>query len=1035
MKTLSFILLSSLLCTSLTAQPPSNEWEDPTIIDRNKEAARSQFILYDTAEKAMTGEATESAYYKSLNGDWKFHLVKTPSDRPRDFYKTDLDDSDWSLIRVPSNWEVEGYDIPIYTNIIYPFPKNPPYIDQEYNPVGSYRKEFTVPETWDNKEVILHFGSISGYARVFVNGNEVGMTKAAKTPAEFDITSYLNSGKNLLAVQVYRWHDGRYVEDQDFWRLSGIERDVYLQVMPKTAIWDYSLTAGLDESYTDGEFSMNVMLRNFDGASSDRTTVNLEIFGPDGNGILSLTKHHSDTNSPMTFSHTFKNVEKWSGETPTLYRYTIKIPGSQAVSGKFGFREVEIKNAQLMVNGKPITVKGVNLHEHHGTLGHVPDRETTLQDFKLMKQNNINAVRMSHYPHGIELYELADEFGMYIVEEANIEIHAMGAALQGPFDESVHPAYLEERAPGLMDRIHRMYERTKNHSSIIIWSMGNESGNGPVFYEAYDWLKAQDETRPVQFEQAGQNRNTDIVAPMYPGMNYMKEYAADDSQTRPFIMCEYSHAMGNSNGNFQEYWDIINSSDHMQGGFIWDWVDQGLEAYTDDGEFFWAYGGDLGGEDLQNDENFNANGLVTADRKPHPGLYEVKKVYQNIDFELSYGEILKITNNYQFIDLSHFDFEWKLYEDGELLKSAPFKVNLKADHSKFIHLDIPQLDPQKEYFLNVFAYEKNSSELIPAGHELAREQFQLGSTTWFNELPLLAEKDGFSYSVSGDKVTFSSNKITGTFNLKKGSIERYLHKGSDKSVVKQFPAPFFWRAPIDNDFGNGMPQKLKFWKDATYDARVDHAEVGTWSDLGLPVNVFYTLSDTTDFSYQVRYLIRPDGSIKVTATLDLNGKNLPEIPRFGMRMILNKGFDQLSYYGRGPWENYQDRNTAAFVGIYDDVVSDQFTWEYIRPQESGYKTDTRWITLSNDQNDGIRIFGDQPISFSALNIPTEQLDPGLTKDQRHPTDLEPQDEIFLHVDLKQRGVGGDNSWGALPHEPYRLTDQTYSYSFVLKLLD
>jgi beta-galactosidase len=1038
MKKYAIFLLPAILTTSLFAQDAQNEWENPEIIDRNKEEAHAQFVLFENADRAMSLEDNESAFYKSLNGTWKFDIVKKPSDRPMDFYETDLDDSNWDKITVPSNWEVEGFDIPIYTNLVYPFPKNPPYIDDSYNPIGSYRTEFTVPSGWDDKEVILHFGSISGYARVFLNGEEVGMSKVSKSPAEFNITRYLKDGDNLLAVQVFRWHDGKYQEDQDFWRLSGIERDVYLQAYSKTSIWDFFITAGLDQSYTDGELDMSVDLRTFSEEKMRRPDLRLKLFDPDGEMVYTETQTNFDPEEQQQFSATISNVKKWSGEFPNLYTYTLELLDSrdrsvQALSGKIGFREVEIKDAQLMVNGEPITVKGVNLHEHHGTKGHVPDRETTIQDFKLMKQNNINAVRMSHYPHGIELYELADEYGLYVVDEANIESHGMGAENQGWFDKEVHPAYLEEWAPAHMDRIKRMFERTKNFTSIIIWSMGNENGNGPVFYEAYDWLKTHDETRPVQFEQAGQNRNTDIVAPMYPGLNYMKEYAEDDSQQRPFIMCEYSHAMGNSNGNFQEYWDIIESSDHMQGGFIWDWVDQGLKAYTDDGEMFWAYGGDLGSEDLQNDENFNANGLVTAAREPHPAIFEVKKVYQNIKFELSEDHVLRIDNEYNFRNLSDFDFQWVLLSNGEAVAEERFNIDVEANQSIEKVIELPELEAGKEYFLNVFAHTSKASPLVPEGHELAREQFKIGNTSWFDSEDQI-NNDSFSFSATGDMLTFSTDQVSGEFNLKSGTFERYALKNADGKVIAQFPQPYFWRAPTDNDFGNGMPWRLAFWKDATKNASVKDVEVGEESDEGVSITVHYSLSDTMEVPYSVKYLIQEDGSVQVTSSIDVSGLDLHEIPRFGMRIVLSEGHDELAYYGRGPWENYQDRNTASFVGVYESEVSDQFTWTYIRPQESGYKTDVRWLSLTDKDGNGLRIRGEQPISFSALHIPTEQLDPGTSKNQMHPTNLEPQDEIFLHVDLKQRGLGGDNSWGALPHDQYRLLDDTYEYTFTISLI-
>nr|WP_317125671.1 glycoside hydrolase family 2 TIM barrel-domain containing protein [Sinomicrobium pectinilyticum] len=1052
--------LFSLLFTIMYAQK-RNEWEDPTVIDRNKIEGRSDFVLYESASEALKKDPASSRFYKSLNGTWKFHIVKYPGQRPKDFYKVGLDDKDWNDIPVPSNWELEGFDIPIYTNITYPFPKNPPYIgypaqpsnkelssagsvslnsadrkdsEETYNPVGSYRRTFTIPDDWKGREIILRFGSVSGYARIFVNGKEAGMTKVSKTPAEFDITPLIKEGENLLAVQVFRWHDGSYLEDQDFWRLSGIERDVYLQAMPKTTIWDYFLTSGLTRNYTDGNFSANVKLKEFGKSNIKKARVKVALYDPKGKEIYAETKGVGGLTGEIHFQKIIPDVERWSGEDPQLYSYTISLLDQDnkevaALAGKTGFREVEIKDARLMVNGKPITVKGVNLHEHHGIKGHVPDREMMRKDMEVMKQNNINAIRMSHYPHDTYIYDLADEYGMYIVDEANIETHGMGAEWQGNFDKSRHPAYLEEWAPAHMDRMQRMVEFHKNHPSVIIWSLGNESGNGPVFYDGYDWIKKRDTTRMVQFEQAGENRNTDIVCPMYPSISHMKAYAEDSTKERPFIMCEYAHAMGNSTGNFQEYWDIIDSSPHMQGGFIWDWVDQGLKAETVDGREFWAYGGDLGGENLQNDENFNANGLVTADRKPHPGLMEVKKVYQNIRFTLE-GNTIGVKNGFDFTNLDNFDFRWKLMADGEVVKTGTFTIEAAPNTTKTVNVDLPEPE-DKEYFLQVFAYTRMADRMVPAGHEIAREQFKVGQGSFFDH-PGDNTAGTLLVKHQGDLLHFTAGRIEGTFNTGTGTFESYRVTGSPQGLVSVFPQPCFWRAPTDNDFGNGMPEQLKAWKMATYQSEVVKVEAGEKTDKGQPIVVTYQLAGV-EVPYTVNYLLKNNGDIKVTARINTN-KELPELPRFGMRMVLPGAYDTLEYYGRGPWENYADRNTASFLGIYEDKVANQFTWEYIRPQECGYKTDVRWLRLKNKAGDGIQITGEQPLGFSALNIATEDLDPGERKSQRHPTDLKVHDKVFLHVDYRQRGVGGDDSWGRHPHKSYRLEGNSYSYSYTVSLL-
>ncbi|MCR8666184.1 DUF4981 domain-containing protein [Aestuariibaculum sp. M13] len=1033
MRKLILVPLCYLLVNLGFAQNSKNEWENPGIIDRNKEKGRSSFVLYHDEACAATSLTETSEYYQSLNGTWKFNIVKKPSERPLDFYKVDLDDSNWNAINVPSNWEIEGYDTPIYTNVTYPFPKNPPFIDETYNPVGSYRTTFKISKDWDDKEVILHFGSISGYARIFLNGEEVGMTKASKTAAEFNVTKYLNEGNNVLAVQVFRWHDGSYLEDQDFWRLSGIERDVYLQAMPKTTIWDYFAQANLDDTYTNGLFNVDIDLRQFGKKAAKNQVASIRLLDAKGKEVHSEEKKISGSDKSVYFSATINNVEKWSAESPYLYRYIISLvdkKNTQVISKKIGFRKVEIKEAQLMVNGEPLMVNGVNLHEHDGISGHKPNRETMLLDLKVMKQNNINSIRMSHYPHDPYLYELADEYGFYIVDEANIETHAMGAEKQGWFDKEKHPAYLPEWAPAHLDRMKRMLEQDKNATSIILWSMGNECGNGPVFYEGYKWLKERDKTRFVQFEQADENADTDIVCPMYPGIDYMKDYAKSDKQ-RPFIMCEYSHAMGNSNGNFQEYRDIMNTSKKMQGGFIWDWVDQGLKTETEDGRMFWAYGGDLGGENLQHDQNFCANGLVSADRTPHPALEEVKKVFQSIAFKLN-GNKLQVTNEYNFTNLDQYTFKWVLKANGAKVDEGSFEISALPNESKDVILNLPMLDGDKEYYLDVYGYTKNEAPLVPAGHEIAREQFKLGSYSYFDNISTSEGK--IIYEVFRDVLHFAAGNIIGDLDLKSGKLFQYRFADSHSKIISQFPEPFFWRAPTDNDYGNKMPERLGDWKFAHQDLKVKRVEVGEKTVSGLPVKAEFIISKL-DVPYTVEYLIQNDGSINITASIDMEGKELPELPRFGMRMVLDGSFDNLAYYGRGPWENYSDRNTSSFLGMYNDTVKNQYTWEYIRPQEAGYKTDVRWLTLENSANQGLQIIGAQPLGFSALHMSTEALDGGTFKSQTHPTDIVVEnDKVYLHIDLKQRGVGGDNSWGAYPHKPYRLHDKQYTYSYQIKLI-
>jgi beta-galactosidase len=1034
------IILLAVLMIDVCYAQQLNDWENPALVQQNKEAPHATGMIFTNAADVKKDDYSRSPFYQSLNGTWKFNYAAKYSGRPVNFSETDLADSKWNDIPVPSNWEWKGFGVPIYTNIVYPFPKNPPFIGDN-NPAGTYRKQFIVPDTWNGKDILLHFGSITGCAFVYVNGKKAGITKNSKSPAEFNITPYLVKGNNILAVQVYRWHDGSYLEDQDFWRVSGIERDVFLYALPKLSVWDFFLKGDLDAGYNNGLFSAAIDLRQFTGNTIKAGSVLVELQDKNGKIIFSKQQKFStgaDSVQTISFTGVIKNPLKWSAEFPNLYDCIITSKDAAGnvlgVTGsKIGFRKVEIKNAQLFINGIATYVHGVNRHEHDEIEGHVPGRELMVKDIELMKQNNINAVRTSHYPNDPLWYKLCDEYGLYLVDEANIETHGMGAALQGWIDVTKHPAYLPEWAPSFMHRIYNLVERDKNHPSVILWSLGNENANGPVFKDAYKWIKQRDNSRYVQFESAGEEENTDIVCPMYPGMGYMKSYAASDKK-RPFIMCEYSHAMGNSNGNFQEYWDVIMSNKKMQGGFIWDWVDQGMKQATADGRTWWAYGGDLGGYALQNDENFCANGLVASDRSGHPGLNEVKKVYQNILFKAKDAAkgYITVINLFDFTNLAQYSFKWQLMRNGEMIKEDTFSVSLAPHQQKDISLNIPQFKSVEgsEFYLNVFTFIKTATPLLPAGHEIAREQFKAAG----DYFAVSAGKDSkLKITKTSDNISFTAGNISGTFNLNQGRISKYTIN-NDALNIYQYPEPYFWRAPTDNDFGNNMPEVLGIWRNAHSNLQKKNVTVGEQTASGLPVKVEYDLTGI-NVPYTVEYFIQNDGSVQITASIDMTGRNLPELPRFGMRMQLPQAFSNLSYYGRGPWENYPDRNTSSFVGLYKDEVKNQAAVNYIRPQECGYKTDIRWLKLIDNNGRGLQIEGVQPICFSATNNKAEDLDPGNTKKQQHWIDIKPRKEVYLHIDLKQRGVGGDNSWGALPHEQYRMLDKKYSYSYVIRLID
>lgn len=1031
-----FLFILLFVTANIYSQSYNNAWENPLLIEENKEKSHVPFILFDNKQNAIAGQYEKSPFYLSLNGRWKFTFTEDYKQRPQNFYAATLNDTKWNEITVPSNWELQGFGLPIYTNIIYPFPKNPPFVGND-NPVGTYRKKFTVPDTWKDKQVILQFGSITGCAFIYVNGQKVGMSKVSKTAAEFNISAYLKKGENLLAVQVFRWHDGSYLEDQDFWRLTGIERDVFLYALPSVSIWDFHLKADLDASYKDGVFSSDIILRKFKNVQLKEVNVQVEVLDKMGKVVLNQKRQiqlGSDSLQQLSIQGVIASPAKWTAETPNLYQCVLTLTNSSGTllgvtSSKIGFRKVEIKNAQLLVNGKKIMVHGVNRHEHDERLGHVPTREMMIKDIQLMKQYNINAVRTAHYPNDPLWLKLCDEYGLYVVDEANVEIHGMGSITPGRgLDTINHPAYLSQWAPSIFDRIERMVERDKNHASVIIWSLGNEAGNGKVFYDAYDWIKKRDTYRPVQFEQANEHRNTDIVCPMYPAIQYMKKYAADASKTRPFIMCEYSHAMGNSSGNFQTYFDIIRSSPHMQGGFIWDWVDQGILTDNGFGKKYWAYGGDLGAGHLQNDENFCANGLVAADRSPHPGIFEVKKVYQdilfsNVDWK---NGVIRIHNDFAFTDLSGYQFKWVLLQNGMTVQSDTFSLSLQPSQQKEVHLPITIKDSSVEMALNVYAYSKNETPAIPANHEVAREQF-ISKAKFFTTYTSL--RGDLKINKKDQLIQFESGKVKGSFNIKQGKWMTYFV--GESSMIQSFPEPYFWRAPTDNDFGNQMPKKLGFWRNAHNMLELDSTQVHPQTNDGLLIECFYLLKGL-DIPYTIQYQILNNGAVKVHVMMSFEKKTPMELPRFGMRMSLPKTMDQIHFYGRGPWENYADRNTASFLGVYQQTAAQQFVKNYIRPQENGYRTDVRWIHFFNTSNSGIRIIGLQPICFSALPYTAEDLDPGYTKKQQHPSDLNENDFLSVHIDLGQRGLGGDNSWGALPHESYLLKASKYRYGFIIE---
>lgn len=1005
-----------------------NDWENPSVFQINREPARATFLPFADTRSAVADEYGRSPWFSSLNGNWKFQWSPTPDQRPKDFYKPSFNVVNWKEIKVPSNWELQGYGIPIYTNMTYPYPKNPPYIDHSDNPVGSYRRDFNLPANWNGRRVFLHFEGGTSAMYIWINGEKVGYTENTKSPAEFDITKYVRPGKNLVAVEAYRWSDGSYLEDQDFWRLSGIDRNVYLYSTENVRIADFFARPDLNASYKNGSLAVDVTLRNYN-KSGKTGLVEASLLDASGKEVFSQDlKINAPAEGKKEVSFT-KNVSfprLWSNETPYLYSLILTLKDEngkfvETVSTKIGFRKVELKNGQLLVNGKRIYVHGVNIHEHNPVTGHYQDKETMMQDIRVMKQHNINAVRCSHYPNNIDWVKLCDKYGIFLVDEANIESHGMGYGKENmAFDPAWDGAHF--------DRTISLVERDKNSPAVIIWSLGNECSNGDVFFKTYKWIKERDKTRLVQFEQAHEKENTDVVCPMYPSIGYMKEYAARKEVKRPFIMCEFSHAMGNSSGNFKEYWDIIRGSKNMQGGFIWDWVDQGFQVTDEVGRKYWSYGGDMGSQHYTNDENFCHNGLVWPDRTPKPGLLEVKRYYQDIYFKAVQPEkgLIAVANELHYTNLQNYIFKYEVLKNGEVIKQGNFDLNLAPESQKQVQLTMPEMPAKDgvEYLLNVYALTRYGSEVIPQNHEVAREQFKLGEGNYF----VKSSPSGNAPKVKDekDRITLSSANVEVTINKWSGMIGSY--KAGNKWYFNENPRPNFWRAPTDNDFGNGMQKKSNIWRMASDNLSTKKVEVKEEGGKVIVTADIYLKDVASD--YQIVYTMAADGALAVNVHFKAGANELPEMPRFGMIMSLSEEFDNFNFYGRGPWENYSDRNNASLIGLYGSKVADQYV-PYTRPQENGYKTDVRWLTLTNNEGSGIRIEGQQPLGVSALNNYPVDFDEGIQKKYRHSSDITPRNEVVLCVDLAQRGVGGDNSWGALPHEQYLLKAKEYNYGFVI----
>ncbi len=1028
MKKLSMMTVLLSLFALAFAQ---NDWENPEIFERNAEKARATFYTYASVEKALLNKIQTADYIKSLNGSWKFNYVGQISQRPMDFYKTDFDNSSWDNIPVPGNWEMYGYGFKNYTNSVYPIKKNQPYIEDKYSPVGSYVTYFELPEHWDGRQIFIQLGAVKSGYYIWLNGKKVGYAQDSKLPKEFDITPYLVNGQNKLAVQVFQFTDGTYLEDQDFWRLSGIQRDVMLYARPKTYIRDIFAHPTLDDNYDKGILSLDVEVANKDHKVAKNYNVNYQLLDEKGKEISGMTASASSIKpggkARVSFEAKTLDIKHWSAEDPNLYQLAISLmQGEKVVEAtaiKVGFRTSEIKGGQLLVNGQPILLKGVNRHEHDEYYGHVISEESMIEDIKVMKEHNINAVRTCHYPNAPRWYELCDQYGLYLYDEANIESHGYGYKPENTL------ANKPEWKAAHVARVMNMVERDKNHASIIVWSMGNEAGTGPNFLAAYQEAHKRDGSRPVHYERAEKltdvkERHTDIQGDMYRRISSIEERWLGTDPERPFIWCEYSHAMGNSNGNFQEYWDLIEGNRQVQGGFIWDWVDQGL-ADEKDGRKFWGYGGHYEPEGQIHSNNFCLNGVVDPDRQAHPGLMEVKKVYSNIAFAAD-AKSITVKNKRFFTELNDCIIKWDLYVGCKMIKGGQFRPDgVAPQNEKTFDIDLGNIPTDKEVFLNVYALNKDNSGMLAFAHEIAREQFQLSTAKL--KAPVSNSKDKVVLSEDNNTITIDGINFFMTFAKENGALVSY--KMNNAEIIKSPLVPTFWRAPTDNDFGNKLQKRATVWKEA-----MDNAKLSSIESRQIDANIINVVAKmdlpTVEGKLMLDYTIFGNGQIDVSYSFEAKKEKLPEIPRIGMKVQLPKEMDNLKYFGRGPWENYCDRNSAAFVGKYTGKVADQY-FAYGRPQENGHKTDVRRLSLVNHSGMGLIIVAEQePIEFNALHYSTEQLDEGSEKILRTPADITEGDFVELHIDHKMMGVGGDTSWGAKPHDPYMFyADKAYNYSF------
>ncbi|ASW76498.1 beta-galactosidase [Chryseobacterium piperi] len=1075
-------------------------------------------MTYDTKKEALNTQFENSKYYQSLNGTWKFYFVDAYKQLPQNIIDSATSTNSWKNIQVPGNWEIQGFGTAIYVNHPYEFvernpktmlPKLPPPTMPEENPVGVYRRDIEIPEDWlKNRTIFLNIGGAKSGTYVYLNGKEVGYSEDSKNPAEFRINEYVKPGKNKLAIKILRWSTGSYLEAQDFWRISGIERDVYLWSQPNVSLRDFRVKSTLDDTYRNGVFQLEMSVANYGkGDLNEKANyapippatplLSYELIDPLGKTIASATgtvsikgRGDGDYRFPEI---AISNVLPWTAETPNLYRLIMTIRNQESsqkevVPFTVGFRKFEIREVEngkrkdrlFLVNGQPIKIKGVNIHEHNPATGHYVTEELMLKDFMLMKQNNLNSVRLAHYPQSRRFYELCNELGLYVYDEANIESHGM---YYGKESLAKHPEWQNAH----LDRTVNMFERNKNLASVSFWSLGNEAGNGINFDMTYKWLKDREKgfmNRPVNYERAIWGYNSDMYVPQYPGADWLDKTGREGSD-RPVVPSEYSHAMGNSNGNLDLQWQAIYTYPNLQGGYIWDWVDQGIFQKDKNGKVFWAYGGDFGKE-MPSDGNFLINGIVSPDRTQHPAMQEVKFVHQNFDFEPIDIEkrLFRIKNRFYFTDTKNYILKYSILENGRPIAENILPMNLDPQQS--MEAEIPAdpslFKPGKEYFVNFDVYTKASSISVPKNFNIAHGQFRLPLEGIKVAYQPSSKSSYIRIEEKANTTTIAIGKADFIFDKVQGRVSSYKVKGKEYFKEGFGIQPNFWRGPNDNDYGSGMPKRLQIWKESSRNFKVTEAIVTKKNDHVI-LKTSYLLPAGN--LYTVYYKIYPDGTLKINAefsstTLDANNSDASEasqmatfspemkkareassklnVPRIGVRFRIPQYYNKIQYYGNGPAENYIDRQSGARIGIYKTTAEDLY-FPYVRPQENGHRTYTRWISLTDNRNKGLLIIADETVGFNALRNSVEDFDSEEAKDrsyqfnnfssedrmansdekarnnrprQTHINDIIPRNFVEVCVDMKQMGVAGYNSWGARPLPEYSIpSDKNYSWGFTL----